>query len=136
MLILSLVIGRGDNGNEEALSTPTPTPTVMPTASTKPGGVKPLPAVYTQVVEQYVGRRIQFDERCQAIPNNMTFKVGTEIMLDNRSGDARIIKVGTTAYSLSGYGYKIIAPSSTTLPKTLYVSCAAAINVGQILLQN
>lgn len=90
---------------------------------------------YDQILKEYDGRQIQFDERCQAIPNNLTYKNGTQVMFDNRSGDARWISVGGAEYYLSGYGYKILTLSSKTLPKTLYLNCGSAVNVGQILLQ-
>lgn len=65
----------------------------------------------------------------------MTIKSGTSIMLDNRSGDARTIKVGDQTFQFSGYGYRILTLSSPVLPKTLMLSCGSAVNVGQILLQ-
>lgn len=90
---------------------------------------------YTKLTVEYKDRRIQFDMNCQAIPNNITYKNGTKVMFDNRSGDARIITVGGVKYNFAGYGYKILTLSSNTLPKTLLISCGAAVNVGQILLQ-
>jgi len=56
-------------------------------------------------------------------------------MFDNRSGDARYIKVGDQVYQLAGYGYKILTLTSPVLPKTLLLDCGSAVNVGQILLQ-
>lgn len=99
------------------------------------GGTANQTQTYTKLTVEYKDRRIQFDMGCQAIPNNVTYKSGTKVMFDNRSGDARIITVGGVKYSFPGYGYKIITLSSQTLPKTLLLSCGAAVNVGQILLQ-
>ena len=90
---------------------------------------------YTQLVKQYEGKRIQFDERCQAFPQSPTYKNGTSIMIDNRSASARSVTVGDTKYNLSAYGYKIITLSSSSLPKELFLSCGSAVNVGKILLQ-
>jgi|SRR3989344_7573471 len=92
-------------------------------------------STYTELVKKYNGKRIQFDKYCQANPSNVTFKNGTSIMLDNRSGDARIVSVGGVKYSLAGYGYKVITLSSTSLPKELLLSCGSSGNVGKILLQ-
>ncbi len=105
------------------------TPKVSPRATSTPA------VVYSQLISQYAGRRIQFDQYCQADPRSTTFKNNTSIMLDNRSGDARIVTVGGVQHSLSGYGYKIITLSSSVLPKTLTINCGAAVNVGTILLQ-
>lgn len=99
------------------------------------GGTAYQTQTYTKLVTQYVDRRIQFDAMCQAHPNNITYKNGTKVMFDNRSGDARIITVGGVKYNFSGYGYKILTLYSSKLPKTLLLSCGATVNVGQILLQ-
>lgn len=90
---------------------------------------------YTQLVKEYEGRRIQFDERCQATPKDPTFKNGTSILLDNRSASPRTVAVGGTEHYLIAYGYKIITLSSSNLPKELLVSCGSSGNVGKILLQ-
>ncbi|MDO8495999.1 MAG: hypothetical protein Q7S43_00920 [bacterium] len=99
------------------------------------GGTTQQLKTYNQLLKDFTGRRVQFDARCQAIPNDLTYKNGTQIMFDNRSGDARWISVGGAEYYLSGYGYKILTLSSKSLPKNLYINCGSAVNVGQILLQ-
>lgn len=121
-------------------TSPTATPTSSPGAKAAPpkSGVKVSPTPsrpYGDLVKEYEGRRIQFDQRCQAVPSNVTYKSGTSIMLDNRSGDARNIKVGNDVHLLSGYGYKIVTLSGTPLPKEVLLSCGSAGNVGKILLQ-
>lgn len=98
--------------------------------------VAPSAEDYTKLVAQYEGRRIQFDINCQAIPSNASYRSGTQIMFDNRSGDARYITIGGVSHYLAGYGYKILTLTSSELPKTVLISCGAAVNVGQILLQN
>lgn len=93
---------------------------------------------YTELVKEYEGRRIQFDDSCLMAPltaQNPTYKNGTVIMLDNRSASARTITVGGTKYQLGSYGYKIITLSGTNLPKELLLSCDSAGVVGKILLQ-
>ncbi len=112
-----------------------PNPIAKSSAKKSSATPTPLPSVYSNLVKEYGDRRIQFDDRCQAIPLNPTYKNGTSIMLDNRSNSARTIKIGNTSYSLSGSGYKIITLSSPSLPKELNVSCGSAGNVSKILLQ-
>ena len=96
----------------------------------------PSPEDYTVLVAQYEGRRIQFDINCQAVPGTISYSNGTQVMFDNRSGDARYITVGGVSHYLAGYGYKILTLSSNELPKIILLSCGAGVNVGQILLQN
>lgn len=90
---------------------------------------------YTELVKEYEGKRIQFDERCQMVPKDPTFKNGTYVLLDNRSSSARTIKVGEMKYDLIAYGYQVVALSSSNLPKELLLSCGSSGNVGKILLQ-
>ena len=123
---------------EGAIVSPTPTPSqkIIKKSTAKPtGGTSSQTMPYSQLVAEYADRRIQFDERCQAIPGNPTYKNDTKVMFDNRSGDARYIKIGDVTYLFGGYDYKILTLSSLTLPKTLSMNCGAAINVGNILLQ-
>ncbi len=89
---------------------------------------------YAQALETYKDRRIQFDKACQATPNNVTYKNGTKIMLDNRAGVARTINING-AVSLPAYGFKIVTLSSSTLPKTILVDCGTGQNVATILIQ-
>src|SRR3989344_2573050 len=118
---------------------PTSSPSSSPAAKApakKGVAASPAPArPYGDLVKEYEGRRIQFDQRCQVVPNNATYKNGSSVMLDNRSSNPVTVKVGTTSYSLMGYGYQVINLSSTSLPKELAVSCGSAGNVGKILLQ-
>ena len=111
-------------------ASPTPTPAVRVTTSPIPSGL-----TYEQAIAQYEGRRFQFDQYCQANPRTMSVKNGTSVMLDNRSGDARTFAVGGVFYSIAGYGWRIVTPTSKTLPATLYLDCGSARNVGTLLLQ-
>lgn len=104
---------------------------VAPATSSVPTSARP----YGDLVKEYDGRRIQFDGRCQQTPVSVTYKNGTNVMLDNRSSNPVSVKVGTISYSLLGYGYQIINLSSSSLPKEMMVSCGTAGNVGKVLLQ-
>lgn len=110
-------------------ASPTPRHTVTPAPTAG------IPVSYNEALVQYVNRRIQFDQYCQAIPSSTVFKNNTTIMLDNRSGDARTVAVGGTQYYLTGYGWRIVTLYSRTLPKTDYLDCGSARNVGTILIQ-
>ena len=115
---------------------PSPVAGTVSKSVAKKGTATPTPSGnYTQLVKQYEGKRIQFDERCQVTPKDPTYKNGTSIMLDNRSATPRTVMVGGTKYDLVSYGYRIVTLSSSSLPKELAVSCGSSGNVGKILLQ-
>ena len=144
VLILAVVIlaifwlmKNSDSAGQNFTLTPEGTSSPNPIA-VKPKTIKPVvpgAANYTQLVEEYEGRRVQFDEKCQMTPPNPTFKNGTKIMLDNRSASARAITVGSQKYNVMGYGYQLLTLSGKDLPQTIGVNCGALVNVGQILLQ-
>jgi len=90
---------------------------------------------YSALVNEYGDRRVQFDEGCQMSPADVSFKNGTSVMLDNRSPSPRTIKIGSQSYYFQPYGYKILTLSSAVLPASLKISCDAAPEVGNILLQ-
>ena len=90
---------------------------------------------YANALVKYKDRRIQFDTTCQASPNSVTYKDNTGIMLDNRSPQTRVIKVGTN-YTIKPYGFKIVVlPDIYLKSKTLLVDCGASQNVATILIQ-
>ncbi len=89
---------------------------------------------YQDAVNKYANTRIQFDDACHATPTNMTYKSGTSIMLDNRAGVSRKIRVGSV-YTVPAYDFKIVKVSSTVLPATWLVDCGTSQNVATILIQ-
>lgn len=99
---------------------------------------QPVSLSYQSALELYKdNKRIQLSgaDFCQASPNNVMYKNGTSIMVDNRSAQTRTVKIGGTSYSLEGYGFKIVKLSSVTLPATLLMDCNQQQNVAKILLQ-
>jgi len=97
--------------------------------------VKSTPAIsYKDALIKYKDTRIQLDSRCQATPNNVTYKNNVFIMIDNRSSAARTVKIGSV-YSVKAYGFKIIKLSSANLPVTWLMDCDKSQNVATILLQ-
>lgn len=89
---------------------------------------------YQKALVTYKDRRIQLDKACQATPNNVTYKNGTSIMIDNRSPEARTFKLGST-YTIKGYGFRIITLNSSTVPATWLLDCGAGQNAATILIQ-
>ena len=89
---------------------------------------------YQNALAKYKDVRIQLNANCQADPTQMTFKNGTEIMMDNRSPKDRTVKVGSI-YNIKAWGFKIVKLSSATLPATWLVDCDKSQNVATILIQ-
>ncbi|MFH0874288.1 MAG: hypothetical protein V1846_05640 [Candidatus Komeilibacteria bacterium] len=90
---------------------------------------------YQEMMTKYAGRRIQFNETCQATPSSMTIKNGSQIMFDNRESKPTVLNVDGVAYPTSAYTYRLIYLSSKTLPHTVIVNCGSQNNVAQITLQ-
>lgn len=139
LAVVALAVVWGLRARDTGYYVVSPTPTATQRASQS--GATATPAIqtisYDDAVQQYMNSRIQFDQYCQGKPSSMVLKSGGKIMLDNRSGDARTIKVDGKAYSLAGYGYQIITLSkpSSALPYSIKIDCGTAVNVAQVLLQ-
>lgn len=130
-------------GTETATSTSaTAGKTVAKTTTTVkkavPVASQPVLTSYTKAMETYKGSlRIQLsggDSFCQATPNNVMYKNGTSIMIDNRSAKTRTVKLLGT-HTIAGYGFTILKLSSGTLPATLLMDCDTQQNVAKVLLQ-
>lgn len=98
---------------------------------------------YEDALYVYNGKIIQLSSEnisksgpsCQATPINVTYKNGTEIMIDNRTDTNRKVKLGGSTYSVSAYGFKIVKLSSKVLPATWLVDCDSQENIATILIQ-
>ena len=142
-VIVIVAVTRGPMPSQEPSMTATPsgtpgastTPTTRPSPGASKTPVSTAPGTYGDAVTAYANRRIQFDQYCQAVPNSFAIKKGLAIMLDNRSGDARTFAVDGATFTIPGYGWKILIPQVTSVPKTLYIDCGSARNVGTIIVQ-
>ncbi len=116
----------------------TTTTATAPKKTTTPVASQPVTMSYQKALENYKDNlRIQLSGTsfCQASPNNVMYKSGTSIMIDNRSAQTRNIKIGSASYTIEGYGFKIVKLSSATLPTTLLMDCGTQQNIAKILLQ-
>lgn len=93
--------------------------------------------LYAKALAEYSqnGRRIQFNELCQATPFLSTFANGTTIMLDNRSNQDRTIRIGEKIYTVSAYSYELANLLVSTSPTTYYVDCDSQQNPATIIVQ-
>ena len=148
-IIVVILIAAGaffwlQNGSPSSTTkTTTPTHSSAPTAkpsATKGAQVTTSPdatpsMTYTQLVQMYAGKTLQFSESCQVTPKSFVLKNNTAILLDNRSASAKTIVIEGRSYSLGAYGYQVVTVSSSSLPSTLHVNCDSSVNVGTINLQ-
>ena len=142
VVVLGLLIwwyGASNNSKiEDEAMTPSETTDVDSTEDTSTGSVNTgAPAAslsYQQALVTYKDKRLQITNTCQVSPNNVTYKNGTSIMLDNRSAVTRTIKLGST-YSIKAYGFKIVKLNSATVPATWLMDCDSSQNVATILIQ-
>ena len=146
IIIIIIVLSLKGNKKEEvpvvvpvdqapAVTTPVVTTEPVKTvAPTKKAAVTPE-LTYADALKKYADRRIQLDPSCQAVPNNVTYKDNTGIMLDNRSSQTRTIKAGTT-FTIKPYGFKILTlPDIALKAKKIMVNCDGYVNVATILVQ-
>lgn len=139
IVVVALLIGKAKNG-EQASPSPSASVSVSPSASASPtakagGTVGGTTVAYADALTKYASRRIQFDARCQASPNQLTEKNGTAIMLDNRANVPRVIALDTMKYPMLAYGWRVITVSSRTLPHTFLIDCGTSQNVARITVE-
>lgn len=63
---------------------------------------------YANLMLKYKGKMVQFNKECAVVTNKVTFKQGTDILLDNRDNTAAKIVIGSRTFNLPAYGYKVI----------------------------
>lgn len=116
-------------------TTPVATTTTTTTTTVTPPATTPAQALaYAEALKKYADKRIQITSTCQVVPNNVTYKNGTTIMIDNRSDKTKSVKIGSI-YTVGAYDFRIITLSSAQLPATFYVDCDKQQNSGTIILQ-
>ena len=108
-----------DNTKTEVKKTTTSTSTTSGAASLS----------YAQALTKYANTRIQINASCQMTPLKVVYKVGTSVMLDNRSDSSKSVLFNGTRYSIAGYGFKIVTLNTA---KTFQVDCGSSQNVATI----
>lgn len=95
---------------------------------------------FQEAYKKFNERIIQI-ENCMAIPGlatlptHVTYKNGTQIMLDNRSQDSLEIHLGGKEYRLYGHEFALVTLSSNKLPATLHMDCQMGDDVGKNIAQ-
>ncbi len=105
---------------------------VKPRVSTKPT-VTVDTRSYTEMIVAYKDRTIQFNSQCQVPPlTQRGFKVGTDVLLDNRGSQPAKIVFGGVSYTLPGYGWKVV---SLDAPGDYKIDCNNLQNVTTLTVQ-
>ena len=121
--------------NKKTFNQVTAGPDSVQDISVQDVGAGAAPISYANALTKYADRRIQLDLTCQAHPSSVTYKDNTGIMIDNRSSQSRVVKVGTT-FTIKPWGFKIVVlPDVYLTTKTLLVDCGQYQNVATILIQ-
>jgi len=90
---------------------------------------------YHEALGIYTGRRIEVSNTCQMMPNNMTFKNDTKVMIDNRSPSIKTIRIGKTTTTIKENGFKILNLTVSKPPARLGVDCDGLKNIASITLE-
>jgi hypothetical protein len=120
LIVVGLLLSNKKSSTDDMV-TPTPVDTTTPDTTTpaptpKPTGIDPEregistsnAGIYANLMLKYKGRMVQFNKECAVITNKVTFKQGTDILLDNRDDAAVKIVIGSRTFNLPAYGYKVI----------------------------
>lgn len=79
---------------------PSPTPVVVDTRG------------YAELIVAYKDRILQFGDACQVRVSDQNYKIGSEMLLDNRTSVPVTIKIGSSSYALVAYGHQVITLSA------------------------
>lgn len=113
-----------------------PASTATKVVHSKPVAADPRAGfTYTQAVQVFEGRRIQFDAACQAVPYNTTYTNGVTLMLDNRAAKSTTLAINGETHQIPGYDFKIITLRYSDLPQKVLIDCGTSRNVATILIQ-
>lgn len=132
------IVPAGDTAGTENVTEVEPTEDISEgSIKTETVGTATVTMSYQNALTTYKDARLQFDTTCSMFPSQVTYKVGTVIMLDNRSPEARTIRLGSMgSYSVKGYGFKLVKLSLSGLAvNDIAVDCGARQNAGIIKVQ-
>lgn len=141
VVAIALVVKGGMGKKEAPAVLPVPEETqeqVVAPKPTKPSSSKPSTTTYTdnrsytELIGAYKNTLVQFGTSCQVLKSNQVFKVGTEVLLDNRNSVPVTLKIGSSVHNLGAYGYKVISLASEG---TFMVDCNDHQNVATITVQ-
>ena len=88
---------------------------------------------YSEAVDLYKNSILQFGEDCQLSTKSRSFRLGNEVLIDNRSPQPKTITVGTIPIVVDpyDYGFIILSEKGNLVP----VSCGDRANIAQLSVQ-
>ncbi len=122
IIILALVMTNKKKDTDDMIVPPITDTSTVPDTTTPPT-TKPTTGIdperegtsvgsgagtYANLMLKYKGKMVQFNKECAVVTNKVTFKQGTDILLDNRDDTAAKIVIGSRTFNLPAYGYKVI----------------------------
>ncbi len=96
---------------------------IAPTADTRS---------YAQLIADYQNRIVQFGDACQVRMSDQVYKLGGEMLLDNRNNMAVTVTIGPDNYELGAYGHKVITLNTEG---KFMIDCGANKNVATLTVQ-
>lgn len=96
---------------------------VMPVADTRS---------YAQLIADYKNRMVQFGDACQVRMSDQVYKLGGEMLLDNRNNMVVTVTIGADNYELGAYGHKVITLNTEG---KFMIDCGANKNVATLTVQ-
>ena len=92
---------------------------------------------YADAFALYSKTRVQLGAKCNPTPFAPVYKNGATIMIDNRSGENRIVAVGETTYHVNAYDYVLATLSypEATLPVKVLLDCGNTQNVATLTVE-
>ncbi len=87
---------------------------------------------YADLILAFKNKTLQFGNLCQVQVSNQVHKVGTEILLDNRTDMPVTITIGDLVHTLPSYGYKVV---NLNTEGKFMVSCNEYQNVATVSVQ-
>ncbi len=119
----------------QTLPAEVPPPMVDSKKSVAKPKVLPPVLTYEQAMGKYGSNRIQLDPQCNAISSQMTVKNGTELMLDNRSSEERVVVFNLKNYKIPAYGFVVVKAQASSVPTVTFIDCDQQQNVATVSIQ-
>jgi hypothetical protein len=141
IVIIGALIFRYGGHKKPVEVAPEPIPVVEQPAAAKlrPRRVSPEAVVppadnrgYAELIASYKDHMVQFGDSCQVRVSDQVYKLGSEMLLDNRNNTPLTIKIGSNSYDLGAYGHQVITLGSEG---KFMIDCGVNQNVATLTVQ-
>ena len=87
---------------------------------------------YSELIVAFKGQTLQFGKSCQVLMNDQVYKLGAQMLLDNRNDNPVSVNIGPNTYELGSYGYKVVTLNTEG---KFMVTCGDYKNVATVTVQ-